>query len=177
MERIVLAFSSDATALKIKSMLEGTGCRIDKVICHTAAELFRTISDYDSVLVIMGFKLPDMIADEVFENLDTDCKLISIVRADHADDIYNEDIFVLPLPLSRQKLVSAVSVYFGRFTEEKTVKKGRSPEEEKLIEEAKLFLMENYHMTEQQAHRFIQKRSMDVGAKFVDTARTILNMD
>lgn len=179
MERIVLAFSKDATALRIKSMLDGTGYRIDNVICHSAAELLRNTADMDDLLIIMGYKLPDMVADEVMENLNGSCKLMSIVKAEHVDDIYNEDIFVLPLPLTRQRLISSIEVFLGTISKTKIKdKKGdRSPEETKLINDAKLFLMEKFHMTEQQAHRFIQKRSMDVGAKFVDTARSILDIE
>lgn len=178
MERICLAFSKNETALKIRDMLEGTGYVTDNVICHNAAELFRHISDYDNVLIIMGYRLPDMVADEVYEHLNPGCKLMSIVRGDHIDDIYNEEIFILSLPLSRQKLISSINVFCGQIHDTVRGKKsGRTPEEEKTIESAKLFLMEHYHMTEQQAHRFIQKRSMDTGAKFIDTARLILNTE
>lgn len=176
MERIILAFSSDHTAVKIKSMLEGSGFATDNTVCHSAAELLRAVDHYDEILIIMGFKLPDMVADEVYEHIHSGCRLMSIVRAEHVDDICNDDIFVLPLPVTRQRLISSINLFLGNIPEDK--KKGtRSPEENKLIEKAKLFLMERYHMTEQQAHRFIQKRSMDTGARTIDTARTILNID
>lgn len=175
MERIILAFSKDSTADKLRQMLEGTGYTVDNAACHTGAELLRRIDDYEEVLIIMGYKLPDMVVDEIFENIHQGCKIMSIVRAEHSDDIENDDIFVLPLPVSRQKLISSINVFLGNIpkTRGKTV---RNPEEAKIIEEAKLLLMEQFHMTEQQAHRFIQKRSMDTGAKFIDTARLILNM-
>ena len=44
-----------------------------------------------------------------------------------------------------------------------------------LITRAKELLMNRNCMTEEQAHRFIQKRSMDTGAKMVQTARKILD--
>lgn len=178
MERIVLAFSSDSAALKIKNMLAGSGYECHHTVCHTAAELLRTVSDYDAALIIMGYKLPDMVAEEVKENIEPGCKLMSIVKAEHVDDIENEDIFVLPLPVNRQRLVSSINMFLGcTGGHRQAVKNIRSPEENKIIERAKLFLMERYHMTEQQAHRFIQKRSMDAGDKVIDTARIILNMD
>ncbi len=173
--RVVLAFSNEGTALKIRQMLDGTGLETDRVVCRTGAELLRRIEDYDEPLVIMGYKLPDMVVDEVYENAGADCKIISIVKPERLDDINSEDIFVIPLPMSRQKLISSIGVFLGRVPAEKH-KTGRSPEEAKVIDEAKLLLMERFHMTEQQAHRFIQKRSMDTGARFIDTARLILNM-
>lgn len=173
--RVVLAFSNEGTARKIRQMLDGTGLETDRAVCRTGAELLRRIESYDEPLVIMGYKLPDMVVDEVYENAGDDCRIISIVKPERLDDIANEDIFVIPLPVSRQKLLSSIGVFLGRVPEEKP-KGGRSPEDAKLIDEAKLLLMERFHMTEQQAHRFIQKRSMDTGAKFVDTAKLILNM-
>ena len=42
-----------------------------------------------------------------------------------------------------------------------------------LIDEAKSLLMERHGMTEEQAHRFLQKKSMDSGAKMVQTAKLV----
>ena len=176
MERIILAFSSGEAAEKIRRMLDGTGYHVSHSVCHSGAALLREIQDYDEVLIIMGFKLPDMTVNHVYENIHPGCKIISILKGEHVEDIEYDDILALPLPVSRQRLVSSVNVIWGNIPKDNK-KKVRTPEEEKLINKAKLFLMEAYHMTEQQAHRFIQKRSMDMGARVVDTARTILNID
>lgn len=176
MVHIVLAFSHDDTALKIRRMLDGTGYEPDNILCHTAAELFRAIEDYDNVLVIMGYKLPDMVVDGIYEYVHSGCKIMSIVRADHIEEILNDEIFVLPLPVTRAKLVSSVNMLIGDAPKIKKSTERSSPEN-KLVEEAKLFLMDTYHMTEQQAHRFMQKRSMDSGSKMIDTARLILGMN
>ncbi len=50
----------------------------------------------------------------------------------------------------------------------------RCPEEEALLSQAKGLLMDRRGMTEEQAHRFLQKRSMDGGVKLADTARQVL---
>jgi response regulator NasT len=42
------------------------------------------------------------------------------------------------------------------------------------INKAKELLMSRNGMTEQEAHRFIQRKSMDTGAKAVETARLII---
>ena len=57
---------------------------------------------------------------------------------------------------------------------EKFVRPQRSEEEMALIDEAKSLLMERHGMTEEQAHRFLQKKSMDSGAKMVQTAKLVL---
>ena len=48
-------------------------------------------------------------------------------------------------------------------------------DEKQVIESAKNILIERNHFTEPQAHRFIQKKSMDMGRKMVETALIILN--
>ena len=50
----------------------------------------------------------------------------------------------------------------------------RSQEERDLVERAKAVLMDRRGMTEEQAHRFLQKQSMDNGARLTDTARLVL---
>lgn len=174
MERIILAFSKDETAEKIRLMLDGSGYEIC-MICHSGAELLRCVDAYDDVLVIMGYKLPDAVADDVYEELGERRKLMAIVKADRQSEIYNQDIFVVTLPINRQILINAIDTFIGDI-ERGRHKPKRSPEEEKIIQSAKAYLMENHMMSEEAAHRFIQKRSMDTGAKFIDTARMILGI-
>ena len=171
-ERVVLAFSKRETAEKIKNMLYGSGYEAE-MVCRTKAELMRYISDIDEVLVIMGYKLPDAVADAVYEDMREGQKLMSIVKADKQID--NPDILTVPLPVSLQRLISSIEIFLG-VIEKRSKNTGRAPEEDKIVNKAKLYLMETYMMTEQQAHRFIQKRSMDTGARFADTARSILNI-
>ena len=50
----------------------------------------------------------------------------------------------------------------------------RKPEEMALIKEAKCLLMERNHMSEEEAHRYIQKCSMDSSTSMVETAKMVL---
>ena len=174
MENVVLAFSRDDTADKIRRMLEGSEYDVIAV-CHSHAEILRLISDLDEVLIIMGYKLPDAVVNDVADDLREGQKIISIMKSEHREMITNEDVFVVPLPVTRQELISAIELLWG-VAERRRKKPKRSPEEEKIINRAKLYLMENHHMTEAQAHRFIQKRSMDTGEKFIDMSRMILGI-
>ena len=58
--------------------------------------------------------------------------------------------------------------------EKQIQKKARSKNDRKRIEEAKQVLMERNHMTEEEAHRYLQKTSMDSGTNMVETAQMIL---
>ncbi len=52
----------------------------------------------------------------------------------------------------------------------------RSEEEMQVIQKAKRLLMERNNMTEAQAHRYIQKCSMDSGNDMVETAHMVLQV-
>lgn len=174
MGKIVLAFSKEDTVEKFRHMLEGSGHEV-VAVCHSNAEILRVISDLDELLIIMGYKLNDAVVDEVAENLGEGQKLMSVTRFERRELISNDDIFVVTLPINRQTLLSAIETLWGSI-EQLQHKPKRSPEDERIIEKAKLLLMNSYNMSEIQAHRFIQKRSMDTGSKFIDTARIILGI-
>ena len=52
----------------------------------------------------------------------------------------------------------------------------RDDEERRLIGKAKEVLMSRNHMTEQEAHKYIQKCSMDSGTNMTETAQMVLAM-
>ena len=54
--------------------------------------------------------------------------------------------------------------------------KVRNATDEKAIKDAKELLMARNHMTEEEAHRYLQKTSMDSGTNLVETAQMVLSM-
>ena len=54
--------------------------------------------------------------------------------------------------------------------------KERNLEEQNLIMRAKELLMERNNMTESEAHRYIQKCSMDSGTNLVETAQMVISL-
>ena len=58
---------------------------------------------------------------------------------------------------------------------ERAARPQRSQEELALIDRAKALLMDRNGMTEEQAHRYLQKKSMDSGAKLIQTAQQVLD--
>ncbi len=53
----------------------------------------------------------------------------------------------------------------------------RSEEDQKLIDEAKSLLMERNNMTEEEAHRYLQKTSIDSGTNMVETAQMLFVLE
>ena len=52
----------------------------------------------------------------------------------------------------------------------------RDSSEKTEIKDAKELLMARNHMTEEEAHRYLQKTSMDSGTNLVETAQMVLSM-
>ena len=125
--------------------------------------------------MICGFKLPDQTAQDLFEDLPTSCAMLMVAVQSLLDLCQNEDIFRLASPVSRGDLIASVRmlIQIGHRLE-KFVRPQRTEEERSIIQAAKELLMDRHGMTEEQAHRFLQKKSMDSGAKMVQTAKLVL---
>ena len=54
--------------------------------------------------------------------------------------------------------------------------KNRDPKQQETIRRAKELLMERNNMSEGEAHRYLQKSSMDNGTNMVETAQMILTL-
>ena len=63
-----------------------------------------------------------------------------------------------------------------RRKKERAKPKVRSAEEQHIIDRAKSLLIERNHMTESEAHRYMQKCSMDSGTNLVETAQMVLTL-
>lgn len=63
-----------------------------------------------------------------------------------------------------------------RIKKDRTKPKTRTAAEQKIISQAKELLMEKNGCTEEEAHRYLQKQSMDSGTNLVETAHMVLDM-
>lgn len=175
MERVIVAFESDKTCARIKDILESSGVAAC-ILCRSAAEVKRTVGKQQVTTVICGFKFSDESAEELFNDLPLSCSMLLIAIQSQLDLCENDEICKLSSPISRSDLVSSVRMLLQMGHRlEKYVKPRRTEEETALIRQAKEVLMDRHSMTEEQAHRFLQKQSMDSGAKLTDTARLVLN--
>lgn len=174
MDRVIVAFESEANRTRIKDMLESSGVTVRKT-CRSGAEVIRSVKKMGGGIVICSYKMGDMMASDLAYNLHRIALVLAIAPATHMALCENEDLFKLPAPVTRGDLLASVrmlmqieSRYFRMMVPH------RSGEDEALITRAKEVLMNRNCMTEQEAHRFLQKKSMDTGSKMVDTARMII---
>ena len=174
-QTVIVAFEGGANSAKIKEVLENGG-EFSCLVCRSAAEVKRVARKQHPCIIVCGFKLADETCENIFYDLPRDCFMLMVAPQARLELSENEGIFKLPSPVGRGELLASVRMLaqFQRYVprEKGTAKRGE--EEQRLIAQAKAVLMDRHGMTEEQAHRFLQKQSMDNGAKLTDTARLVL---
>ncbi|MBR1931164.1 MAG: ANTAR domain-containing protein [Lachnospiraceae bacterium] len=179
MTNIIIALPKLDDAKNIKNVLVRSGFRVTG-ICTTGAQ---AISQADSVqdgILICSYKLPDMIYTELQECMPVGFELLLLASPKLVQECYGNDIVCLSLPLKVNDLISTLQMMMEgirrRRRRLRNQPKVRSEEEQNTIREAKELLMVRNHMTEEEAHKYLQKCSMDSGTNIVETAEMVLCM-
>lgn len=174
MERIVVAFSHEEAQRRILRLLESAGCS-PAACCSSGGETIRTVRKLGGAVVVCGFKFRDMTASEVAASLRDTAVLLVLASAAHLDFCEGENLFKLPTPAARSDFFASLDMLCRQEARHpRRAPPQRDEEEVRLIRRAKELLMEVNRMSEAEAHRFLQKRSMDAGLKLAETARLVL---
>lgn len=182
MKSVVIAFSNPLLSEWVSSTLKKSGYAIEYT-CTTGGDVVRVAEFCTSMVIVGGFQFPDMTVEDLAGILAGRMALVTILLPHQRDLVYRDDIVALPYPLSPVELIAAVdraeretakSAVVSGMAAERKGGSGRSAEEKLLILKAKNSLMERLGMTESQAHRYLQKSSMDHGLKIIEAARKII---
>lgn len=174
MDKVILAFEGEKTTARIRDILESAG--IGCLICRSGAEVKRLVNKQHIPVVVCGYKLRDETAEILSSDLPLSCSTLVLAVQNLLDMIESEDVFKLAAPVSRSDLLSSVRMLtqMGHRVA-RYIRPKHSGEERALIEKAKSLLMDRNGMTEEQAHQFLQKKSMDSGVKLLQTAQMVLD--
>lgn len=178
MTGIVIVFPRMEDARGIKNILVKSGFSV-YAACTTAAAAVNALEDLNDGIVISAYRLKDMMYLELKDCLPSGFMMLLLAARQHlADCEAGEDLVFLPMPFKVHELVEAVNALLERCEAARRKRrespKAKSPEDMALIARAKEMLMEKRSMTEMQAHKYLQKCSMDSGRSMVESARMIL---
>lgn len=176
MDQIVVAFENENNRKRVSDMVEASGMVV-KVSCRSGSEAIRAIRKMGGGIVISGYKLAEMTVSDLAYDLTGIAMILAIAPPQQLELCRSDNIFKLPTPFAKGDLVSSLRM-LSQMQEKhyKAVSPRRSEKDTADINKAKEILMSKNGMTEDEAHRFIQRRSMDTGAKASETARLIISM-
>ncbi len=175
MDRIVVAFANEEAQRRILRLLADCGYA-PAACCAAGAEVLRAVRKLGSAIVVCGFKLRDMTASDLAADLLGFAVLLVVASPAHLDFCQGENLHKLPSPIHRSDFFATLDL-LRQFEEQKLRRPPpkRREEDQQLIRKAKELLMDLNRMTEAEAHRFLQKRSMDAGLKMTETAQIIID--
>ena len=178
MNRVIVLFSKIEDGKQIRNLLVRHGYQVP-FVCTTGAQALTAANSLGGGIVVCGYKYPDMIYAELKECLPTSFEMLLVVPQRILSEC--SGVVCVSMPLKVQDLLSTLEMMAvrgsGRRKKPQTFKaRIRSEEEEKILWEAKKLLMERNHLSEEEAHRYIQKCSMDSGTNLVETAQMVLSM-
>ena len=172
--KIIVAFENENNRKRICELLESSGITI-RGSCRSGAEAIRAIRKMSGGIIVCGYKLPEMTVTDLAYDLGNLAMILAIAPPQQLEMCRNDNVFKLPTPFSKGDLISSVRMLLQMEAKHfKSSPPRRTEEETADINKAKEILMSKNGMTEEEAHRFIQRRSMDTGAKAVETARLII---
>lgn len=137
-------------------------------------------------IVIINAPLPDDFGTRLALNIcdNSGTAVLLFVKAEHYPDINGRvspfGVLALPKPTTSQAVSQSLQLLCGtrerlRRMEQKTASIEEKMEEIRIINRAKLLLMEQLKMTEKEAHRFIEKQAMDRCVTRITIAQSILS--
>lgn len=179
MTRIVVALPKIEDAKSIKNLLVRNGFNVVGV-CSSGAQALSMIDGFNDGIVISGYRLPDMLYADLRDCLPKGVEMLLLASKTLLLECTGNNIMCLGMPLKVHDLLNTVemmatSIAYKR-KKSKAKPKERKPEEVALINEAKCLLMSRNNMTEEEAHRYIQKCSMDSSTNMVETAQMVLSV-
>lgn len=176
MRQVIVAFERQSNCDRLREIIENGG-EFSCVVCRTADQVRRAVRKLRLNIVVCGFKLGEESCESLFYDLPQRCSMLMVAPQAQLDLCETEGIFKLQAPVRRSELMASVrllaQVARGALSQGHSPAR-RSQEERELVEQAKAVLMSRHGMTEEQAHRFLQKQSMDNGARLTDTAKLVL---
>ena len=179
MSKIIVVFPKKDTATNIRNILVRNGLAVTG-IGTTGAQAIQSAETLDEGIVICGYKMLDMMYTELHEYLPPQFEMLLVASPGNCGERDVENLVCLSTPLKINELLQTVEMMEYTITRRRKKArqkpKERSEKEMNLISEAKALLMERNNLTEEEAHRYMQKRSMDNGTGLTETAQMILSL-
>ncbi len=180
MAGIIVVFPNRDNAVSIRNLLVRGGMTVTGV-CTSGAQAMNYADALDEGIIVCGYKLRDMMYTELREYLPDSFEMLLVASRVKWEHGLMEGVAGIPMPLKAYELMDALHGMLERMDlqrrrRRKERSRTRNPKQQEAVRRAKELLMEKNRMSEEEAHRYLQKHSMDSGTNMAETAEMILSM-
>ncbi len=176
---LIVVFPKIEDGKNIRNLLVRNGYSV-VAVCTAGAQVLNYTDSLNSGIVVCGYKFTDMMYSNLQECLPPNFEMLLVASQHVLSGGGNQDIVCLSMPIKANDLINTVEMMVQtqsrKLKRQKLRPKERNEEEKQLIKQAKNLLMERNNMTEEEAHRYIQKCSMDSATNMVETAQMVLSL-
>ena len=176
---IIVVFPKKENAINIRNLLVRNGVNVTGV-ATTGAQAMHYADTVDEGIVVCGYKLKDMMYTDLREYLPENFDMLLVASQDKWSDGLVRGVMGLSMPIKVYDLMNTIEMMAQSISRRRKKRraelKNRNPEQQALVKEAKSLLMERNNMTEEEAHRYLQKCSMESGVNMVETAQMVLSI-
>ncbi|MDD3338000.1 MAG: ANTAR domain-containing protein [Lachnospiraceae bacterium] len=176
---IVVVFPKMEDAKAIRNLLVRHGFNVTAT-CSSGASALQAADNLSSGIVVCGYRFSDMLYSNLRADLPRGFEMLLVASTRVIGDIKGSNLPCITMPLKVQDLIDTLNMMerniIRRKKRERLKPKTRNPEEQAILSEAKKILMSRNNMSEEEAHRYIQKTSMDSGNPLVETAEMIITI-
>jgi response regulator NasT len=176
---IIVGFPKLEDANNIRNVLLRNGYDVTEA-CTLGAQVVGLANELDEGIVVCGYRFSDMHFSELNNYLPKGFEMLLVASPEKLEYCQDNNIVCLRMPIKTHDLLNTLQMmtyqYQRRKKRQKEQPKERSEEEKALIKKAKLVLMDRNNMTEDEAHRYLQKSSMDSGTNLVEMSEMVLKM-
>lgn len=175
MSSVVVVFPKLEDAKSIRNILVRNGIEVAGV-CTTGGQALDYMDSLGAGVVVCGYRFRDMMYTELREQMGSGFEMLLLASQRVLAEKPQDGVVAVRMPLKVHELLDTVNMMESTLGRRKRKKRLRSPREKAVIEKAKALLMERNHMTEEEAHRYVQKCSMESGNSIVETAQMIISL-
>lgn len=176
---VIIVFQKIENGNSIKRILQQSGYEVHAV-CTTGAQALQHAHNLSGGIIVSGYRFVDMMYTELHDYLPPQFEMLLVASAAVCDSRERQDIVCVKMPLQVHELLDTMHMMSGMVSQRKKKlrqqPKVRSEEEKGMLTEAKKLLMTRNNLSEEEAHRYLQKRSMENGTGLIETAQMILSL-
>lgn len=179
MTSVIVVFPKQQDAQNMRNLLMRSGYEVTAV-CTSGTAALQAADQLEEGIIVCGYRYQDMLFDQLYESLPGTFEMLLLASGRVLEEGVPQGIHSLAMPLRRQELLECLEeLAFGPGGRRRKSREGprqRTSQERQVIEEAKSLLMEKNGMSEEDAHRYLQKTSMDSGRNMTETARMLISL-